>query len=80
MGLIPRLAFELFHIIARHDWTGLRRSTSVISKGNVLGFYCNLGSLRYGNEYCVPGRAMNCTPRLRPSKKSEMLWLEQLII
>ncbi len=38
-----------------------RRSTSEISKGNVLGYYRNLGSLRYGNEYCVPGRAMSCT-------------------
>ncbi len=40
----------------------------------------NLSSLRYGNEYCVPDRAMNCTPRLLPSKKSEMQRLEQLII
>ncbi len=37
-----------------------RRSTSEISKGNMLGYYRNLGSLRYGNEYCVPGRAMSC--------------------
>ncbi len=35
-----------------------RRSTSEVSKGNVLGYYRNLGSLRYGNEYCVPCRAM----------------------
>ncbi len=48
-------------------------STSEISKGNVLGYYRNLGSLRYGNEYCVPG----CTPRLLPSKKSrwQSSWL-----
>ncbi len=53
------LGFELFHIIARRDCTGsiqrLRCSTSEISKGNILGYYRNLGSLRYGNEYCVPG-------------------------
>ncbi len=41
-------------------------------KGNVLGYYRNLGSLRYGNEYCVPGRAMSCTSQSLPSKKSEM--------
>ncbi len=35
-----------------------RRSTSEVSKGNVLGYYRNLGSLKYGNEYCVPCRAM----------------------
>ncbi len=34
------------------------RSTSEISKGNVLRYYRNLGSLRYGNEYCIPGHAM----------------------
>ncbi len=53
------LGFELFHVIARHDCTGsiqrLRSSTSEISKGNVLGYYRNLGSLRNGNEYCIPG-------------------------
>ncbi len=53
---------------------------SVISKGNVLHYYLNFGSLRYGNEYCVPGRAINCTARLLPSKKSELQWLERLII
>ncbi len=35
-----------------------RRSTSEVSKGNVLGYYRNLGSLRYGNEYCVTCHAM----------------------
>ncbi len=63
-------------ILFSKDWTGskTRRTTSEISKGNVLGNYSNLGSLRYGNEYCIPGRAMSCTPRLLPSKKSEMRW------
>ncbi len=56
----------------------ISRVKSVISKGNILGYYRNLGSLRYGNEYCVPGRAMNCMPRLLPSKKSELRWLEQI--
>ncbi len=53
----------------------LRHRKSVISKGNVLGYYRNFGSLRYGNEYCVPGRAMNCMPWLLPSEKSESLRL-----
>ncbi len=35
-------------------------------------YYRNLGSLRYGNEYCAPGRAMSCSHQLLPSKKSEM--------
>ncbi len=35
-----------------------RRSTIEVSKGNVLCYYRNLGSLRYGNEYCIPCRAM----------------------
>ncbi len=33
-------------------------NTSEVSKGNVHGYYCNFGSLRYGNEYCVPCCAM----------------------
>ncbi len=36
----------------------VRRSTSEVSKGNVLGYYRNLGFLRYGNKYCVPCRPM----------------------
>ncbi len=81
LSLIPREPwFRVVPCIARRDWTGshtsvdTRRSTSEISKGNILGYYRNLGSLRYGNEYCVPGYAMSCTPRLLPSKKSEMRW------
>ncbi len=35
-----------------------RRSTSEVSKGNVFSYYCNLGSLRYRNEYCIPCCAM----------------------
>ncbi len=71
------LGFESFPIIARRDCTGChtasyRHSTSGISKGNVLGYYCNLGSLRYGNDYCIPGCAMSCTPQSLHSKKSEM--------
>ncbi len=27
-----------------------------------------------GNEYCIPGRAMSCTPQSLLSKKSEMRW------
>ncbi len=54
-------------------------STSEISKANVLVYYRNLDSLRYGNEYCVPGRAMSCTPQSLPSKKSEMQqWIGRL--
>ncbi len=73
------LGFESFPIIARRDCTGFhtasyRRSASGISKGNVLGYYRNLGFLRYGNEYCVPGRAMSCTLQSLHSKKSEMRW------
>ncbi len=49
-----------------------RCSTSGISKGNLLGYYRNLVSLRYGNEYCVSGRAMSCMPQSLHSKKSEM--------
>ncbi len=60
------LGFESFPLIARRDCTvfipHLQRSMREISKGNVLGYYRNLGSLKYGNEYCVPGRAMSCTP------------------
>ncbi len=48
------------------------RNTSERSKGNVLGYYRNLGSLRYGKEYCVPGHAITCTPQSLLSKKSEM--------
>ncbi len=29
-------------------------NTSKVSNGNLHGYYCNFGSLRYGNEYCVP--------------------------
>ncbi|KAI2668545.1 Gag-Pro-Pol polyprotein [Labeo rohita] len=36
-----------------------RRSTSVVSIGNVLGYCHNLGSLRYGNEYCVTSHTMS---------------------
>ncbi len=31
----------------------------VRSQGNVLGYYRNLGSLRYGNEYCVEYRRLS---------------------
>ncbi len=37
-----------------------RGSTSEISKGNALSYFRNLGSLRYGNEGCVPGHAISC--------------------
>ncbi len=81
LGLIPCESW--FRVVPRHSMALLdvfpysvdtRRSTSEISKWNVLGHYCNLGSLRYENEYCVPGHAMSCTPRLLPSKKSKMQW------
>ncbi|KAL0201208.1 hypothetical protein M9458_004395, partial [Cirrhinus mrigala] len=36
----------------------------VVSKGNVLGYCRNLGSLRYGNEYCVTGRAIRSNLRI----------------
>ncbi len=81
--LSPRSALgaeeSVFLVIARRDCTRfpysiLRRSTSGISKGNILGYYRNLGSLRYGNKYCVPGRAMSCTPQSLHSKTSVMRW------
>ncbi len=60
------LAPELLSSTAWLDWfpysIEIRRSTSEIPKGNVLGYCRNLGSLTYGNEYCIPGRAMSCTP------------------
>ncbi len=66
LGLIHvSLGFELFRDIAQRDWTGshtsidTRRSTSEISKENILGYYRNLSSLRYGNEYCVLGSVMS---------------------
>ncbi len=81
LGLIPCESWfrvVLHHSTAWLDWfpysVDTRRSTSEILKGNILGYYRNLGSLRYGNEYCIPGRAMSCTPRLLPSDKSEMRW------
>ncbi len=46
-------------------------STSEISKGNVLGYFRNLGSLRYGNEYCS-WLCYELHAWLLPSKKSEM--------
>ncbi len=79
--LLPRESW--FRVGPRHstpwlDWFPYRieiwRSTSEISKRNVLGYNPNLGSLRYGNEYCVPGRAMSCRPRMLPSKKSDLRW------
>ncbi len=69
LGLIPNLiGFESLHVIARRDWTGPHTySTSEISKGNVLGYYHNLCSLRYGNEYCSwPCYELHA--RLLPSK------------
>ncbi len=48
------------------------RNTSERLKGNVLGYYRNLGSLGYGKEYCFPGHAMSCTSQSLLSKKSEM--------
>ncbi len=78
--VVPHHSMAWLDWFPASHWTGLRRSMSIISKGKVLGYYRNLGSLRYGNEYCVPGRAMNCTPRLLPLKKSELQWLERLII
>ncbi len=81
LGLIPHESW--FRVILHHstawlDWfpysVDTRRSTSEILKGNILGYYRNLGSLRYGNEYCIPGHAISCTPRLLPSDKSEMRW------
>ncbi len=33
-------------------------SQSEISKGNVLGYYREFSSLRYGNEYSIPGREL----------------------
>ncbi len=68
LGLIPHESW--FWVVPRHstawlDWfpysVETRRNTSDISKGNVLGYYRNLGSLKYENEYCVPGHAMSCT-------------------
>ncbi len=53
--------------LARHDWIEFpyaslsRRSTSGVSTGNVLGYYRNLGSLRYETStayFAVPG---SCT-------------------
>ncbi|KAL0151921.1 hypothetical protein M9458_052773 [Cirrhinus mrigala] len=38
---------------------GMAFMDRVVSKGNVLGYCRNLGSLRYGNEYCVTGHAMS---------------------
>ncbi len=45
------LGVESFHVIARCDWTCSHTSVFDavrILKGNILGYYHNLGSLRYG--------------------------------
>ncbi len=68
--VIPQGVIGPVSILSIHT----RRSKSKISKGNVLGYYRNLGSLRYRNEYCIPGHAMSCTLGLLPSKKFEMRW------
>ncbi len=87
LGLIHvSLGFELFRDIAQRDWTGshtsidTRCSTSEISKENILGYYRNLSSLRYGNEYCVLGSVMTCTPRLLPFEEIWDAVAGQLII
>ncbi len=66
LGLIPRESW--FRVVPSHstawlDWFPyLRRYLDAVRvkyrKGTYSVYYRNLG---YGNEYCVPGRAMSCT-------------------
>ncbi len=58
--VVPRQSTAWLYLF---PYKRLQRSTSEVSKGNVLSYYCNLLLPEIWNEYCIPGRAMRCTPQ-----------------
>ncbi len=59
---------------AWRDCTGSHTASLDAVRVKYILYFCNLVSLIYGKDYCVPGHAMSCTLQSLPSKKSEMRW------